>query len=126
MSSVNSLSCVCRAHKDHQDSLEKEEIEDHLYDAIHNDVIYHMLRYRDLQVLLVSKGQRETEERKALLVSKAPLGLLVAQGRLETMVHLDLQAKQVLQLKETPVNKDLLVPEEPLAPRLLLIDHQWM
>jgi len=47
----------------------------------------------------VSKDPRETEERKALLVLRDLLVELVLKDQLEVMVLLDLQERQVLQLR---------------------------
>lgn len=47
----------------------------------------------------VFKGPRETEERKAPLGLKVPMVPQANQDNLEMKVHLDLQEKQVLQLR---------------------------
>lgn len=57
------------------------------------------MHIRDHQVLLVTRDPRETEERRALLVLKAPMVLQANQDKLELTVLLDLQEKQVLQLR---------------------------
>ena len=112
---------LCRDHKGHQGLQEKEEIEDHLYDdVILNDVIHHVMHYRDPQVLQVLQVPRETEEKKVPMVFKVPVVLQANLDKLEMMVRQDLQEKQVLQLKEIPVNKDRPVLEVLLALRLPL------
>ena len=118
---------LCRDNKDHQGLQEKEETEDHLYDDVTLvDVIHHVMLYRDPQVLRVLQVPKETEARRAPLVLKAPLVLQANQDNLEMMDHLDLQEKQVPQLREILVNKDRLVLEVPLAPKLALTDFWWM
>lgn len=50
-------------------------------------------------MLQVYKDPRETEERRAPVDLKAPLVPQVKQDKLEMMDHLDLQERQVLQLR---------------------------
>lgn len=118
---------LCRDNKDHQGLQEKEEIEDHLYDnVILVDIIHHVMLYRDPQVLQVLQVPRETEARRAPLVSRAPVVLQANQDELEMMDHLDPQEKLVPQLREILVNKDHQVLEVPLAQKLVLNDSWWM